>query len=211
MSIPSSWTPPLFSGRTLYLLPDGLATPCAYAVLTQVLWPTPRKWALGRVVLFGGHRVLALVRPSGQLLALHVLHFPEQLRSAAALPPLAATAAASRRNNNWRVLLIDAACQPIAWSEYQDDSAEKLQLVNRRPSLEGRAPGSTRCRKKSPSSPWWTRLKRSVAQALHSGGYQQKRSGLPQVGKTLLVKTAAAAFKPGKKPSTRKSPRRRSA
>ena len=57
---PHELDPALFSGRTLYLMPDGLAAQHAYAVLTQVLGQR-RKWAVGRVVL-GGHRVLALVR-----------------------------------------------------------------------------------------------------------------------------------------------------
>ena len=81
---PHQFDPALFSGRTLYLVPDGLAAQHAYDVLTQAL-KERHKWALGRVVL-GGHRVLAVVRPSRSVLALHVLHFPEQLRAAEALP-----------------------------------------------------------------------------------------------------------------------------
>ena len=105
----------VFGALSLFPLPDGMAAHHAYAVLTQVLGQR-RKWALGRVVL-GGHRVLALVRPCEQLLALHVLHFPEQLRSAAALPPLSRPAAASPEEQQLAGLLIDAACQPIIWPE----------------------------------------------------------------------------------------------
>src|SRR5579871_2393906 len=90
---PKDLDPALFSGRTLYLLPDGMAAQHAYAVLTQMLGQR-RKWAVGRVVM-GGHRVLALVRPCEPFLALHILHFPEHLRSAAALPPLSHQGTAS--------------------------------------------------------------------------------------------------------------------
>jgi len=49
---PHDVDPALFSGRTLYLMPDGLGAQHAYAVLAQVLGQR-RKWAIGRVVLGG--------------------------------------------------------------------------------------------------------------------------------------------------------------
>src|SRR5476649_963449 len=116
---PHDLDPALFSGRTLYLMPDGLAAQHAYAVLTQVLGQR-HKWAVGRVVL-GGHRVLALVRPCAQLLALHVLHFPEQLRSAEALPPLSQPEQVSSEEQHLAGLLIDSATKPIPWSDFRDD------------------------------------------------------------------------------------------
>src|ERR1700738_5222093 len=90
---PHQFDPALFSRRTLYLVADGLAAQHAYGILTGAL-KERHKWALGRVVL-GGHGVLAVVRPSGSVLALHVLHFPEQLRAAEALPPAFPAAQAS--------------------------------------------------------------------------------------------------------------------
>jgi DNA end-binding protein Ku len=125
----------LFSGRTLYLLPDGLAAQHAYGVLAQVM--TQRhKWGLGRVVLCG-RRVLALVRPVDHVLALNVLHFPEEVRAVAALPALARTAA-SAEEQQLAGLLIDAACQPITWSDYRDDNAEQLRALIQA-KLEGRS------------------------------------------------------------------------
>jgi len=132
---PEDVDPALFSGRTLYLMPDGLAAQHAYAVLAEGLGQR-RKWALGRVVL-AGHRVLALVRPCGPYLALHVLHFPEHLRAAHALPPLPPAAAATAEEQHLAGLLIDAASQPIAWSAYRDDSAAQLQTIIQA-KLEGR-------------------------------------------------------------------------
>jgi multidrug efflux pump subunit AcrA (membrane-fusion protein) len=52
---PQELDPALFSGRTLYLAPDGLAARHAYDVLTQAL-SARGKWALGRVVLGGRSR-----------------------------------------------------------------------------------------------------------------------------------------------------------
>jgi DNA end-binding protein Ku len=198
---PHELDPALFSGRTLYLLPDGLAAQHAYAVLTQMLGQR-RKWAVGRVVL-GGHRVLALVRPCAQLLALHVLHFPEHLRSAAALPPLARAEAASPEEQQLAGLLIDAACQPIAWSEYQDDSAEKLRTLIQA-KLEGRnltAPVP----EEIPILQLVDALKRSVAQAL-----QQQQDSRPGQA-TYAEPTGSAGPRLAKRKSARKVANRRSA
>ena len=59
--------PVLFSGRTLYLLPDGLAAQRPYLVLAEALQERGR-WGLGNVTL-SANRQLVLVRPAGRLLA----------------------------------------------------------------------------------------------------------------------------------------------
>src|SRR5690349_6987992 len=78
---PAQVDPVLFAGRSLYLWPDGLAARHPYGVLAQAMQHR-RKWALARAVL-SSRRLLALVRPAGRLLTLHVLHFHTQLRSSA--------------------------------------------------------------------------------------------------------------------------------
>ena len=193
---PHDFDPALFSGRTLHLMPDGVAAQHAYAVVTQVLGQR-RKWAVGRVVL-GGHRVLALVRPLGQVLALHVLHFPEHLRAAAALLPLSCPETASQEEHHLAGLLIDAACQPIAWSDYRDDSAEQLRsLIQAK--LEGRTLAAP-VPDEAPILRLVDALKRSVAQALQP----------PMVGKqgqpTDADQNADGGQSPGKKKSSRKAP-----
>src|SRR5438874_2670898 len=66
---------------SLYLWLDGPAARHPYGVLVQAMQQR-RKWALACGVL-STRRMLALVRPAGRLLAVHVLHFPAQLRSSA--------------------------------------------------------------------------------------------------------------------------------
>ena len=203
---PKELDPALFSGRTLYLMPDGLAAQHAYAVLAQVLVQR-QKWALGRVVL-GGHRVLALVRPSGSLLALHVLHFPEQLRAASALPPLAHPEVVSPEEQQLAGLLIDAACQPVRWPEYQDDSAEQLRkLIQAK--LEGRTLAAP-LPEEIAILPLVDALKRSVAQALQTADTGNNGQASAS-GQDSGNQTVAASFKPVRKNSSRKSPKRRSA
>ena len=197
---PHDLDPALFSGRTLYLLPDGMAAHHAYAVLIQVLGQR-RKWALGRVVL-GGHRVLALVRPCEQLLALHVLHFPEQLRSAAAMPPLSRPEAASLEEQQLAGLLIDAACQPIAWSEYQDDAAERLRTLIQA-KLEGRTLTAP-VPEEIPILQLVDALKRSVAQTLEQQD-GAKRGSAVDVAPTLTAGPRLAKRKSSRKVASRRS------
>ena len=154
-------------------------------------------------MVLGGHRVLALVRPCGQLLALHVLHFPEQLRSAEALPSLSRPDTASPEEQHLAGLLIDAACQPIAWSDYRDDSADQLRALIQA-KLEGRTLAAPVPEEVS-ILPLVDALKRSVAQALHQ----------PLAGRQGHPANPTADVDPGhgqeKKKPSRKSPGRRSA
>ena len=64
---PAQLDPALFSGRSLYLLPDRPAAERGYQVLCDTMRQR-RRWAIGRVV-FGGHRNVVLVRPAGGGLA----------------------------------------------------------------------------------------------------------------------------------------------
>ena len=115
------------SGRSLYLLPDGLAAQHPYLVLSQALRER-RKWALGRIVL-SGHRRLVLVRPAGTILALHVLHFPAQVRPSSPWQAEVRADPIHPAEKDLAAKLIDATAQPIVWSEYRDDSAEQLAAL----------------------------------------------------------------------------------
>src|SRR5262249_61439742 len=74
--------PVRFAGRSLYLLPDGIAAQHPYGVLVTALHKTGRA-ALGRVV-WSSQRQLVLVRPCSRLLIVDVLHCPAQVRLASA-------------------------------------------------------------------------------------------------------------------------------
>ncbi len=124
---PRQLDPALFSGRTLYLLPDGPAAHQPYLVLVQAMQER-HKWALGRVVL-SGHRVLALVRVSGRVLTVHVLHFPTQLRPSAAWEADLRPGAVPEAERQLAAMLIDASSQAISWSEYRDETAEQLAAL----------------------------------------------------------------------------------
>lgn len=114
----------LLSGRTLYLMPQGLAAHRPYRVLQQALVQCGR-WALARVVM-SGHRCAAVVRPSGGLLCAHMLHDPAQLRAADPWQSQLSAEAVAEQELQLARMLIDAAGGAVDWSSYQDDTAQQL-------------------------------------------------------------------------------------
>ncbi len=190
---PHELDPALFSGRTLYLVPDGLAAQHAYAVLTGAL-NERHKWAVGRVVL-GGHRVVALVRPMGQVLAMHVLHFPDQVRSAQAVAPTPQLESPSPEEQQLAGILINAATKPVPWADYRDDTAEQIKAL-----VEAKLQGRTLTPPPAEETPilyLLDALKRSVAQTL-----QWKRR--PDQAAAATTEVPIGAHK-GRKKSPRQS------
>ena len=116
--------PALFAGRTLYLVPEGLPARRPYLVLQEAL-KRQKKAALGRITL-SGHRHVALVRPTGRLLSMHLLHDPAKLRASAALEAELRDGAANEQKQRLASMLVDSATAAIDWARYRDDTAEKL-------------------------------------------------------------------------------------
>ena len=119
--------PVFFSGRSLYLLPDGAAAQHPYAVLVDALRQSIRA-ALGRVVL-SGSRQLVLVRPAGKLLAMDVLHYPAQVRQASAWESDLTAGVAAPAEQELAAQLIALSSGPLDWSRYRDTSAEELAAL----------------------------------------------------------------------------------
>jgi len=119
--------PVFFSGRSLYLLPDGAAAQHPFAVLVAALRQSA-KAALGRVVL-SGSRQLVLVRPAGKLLAMDVLHYPAQVRQASAWESDLTAGVATLAEQELAAQLIALSSGPLDWSRYRDTSAEELAAL----------------------------------------------------------------------------------
>jgi DNA end-binding protein Ku len=119
--------PTFFAGRSLYLVPDGPAAQHPYGVLAEAMGRSDRA-ALGRVVL-SNQRQLVLVRASGQLLVLDVLHYPAQVRNLASWEAELAPCPASSRSAWLAGQLIALASAPLDWSRYRDTSAEELAAL----------------------------------------------------------------------------------
>jgi DNA end-binding protein Ku len=126
-----------YSGRTLYLLPDGLAAQRPYTVLAQAMQQRGQ-WGLGRVVL-SSNRQLVLLRPAGRLLAMDVLHYPAQVRGRCHLEAELAERPGSDEELRLAALLIDSASRPPQWDQFRDDTADRIrELVEAK--IEGRPP-----------------------------------------------------------------------
>jgi DNA end-binding protein Ku len=117
----------LFSGRTLDLMPHGVAAHRPYRVLERALEKS-RRWALGRVTM-SGHRHAVVVRPAASLLAAHILHEPSQLRSAGSWQSQLRAEPLSEQELQLAAMLMDAAGGPVDWSSYRDDTAEQLEKL----------------------------------------------------------------------------------
>jgi len=126
--VPSHQVDPLlFAGRSLYLVPDGLAARHPYGVVAEAL-QQGGQWALGRVVL-STQRQLVLVRPRGPLLVMDVLHYPAEIRAPTTWEAgLGASAAAAEEIRLTRTLM-DANSGPLDWTRYRDVTAEELSAL----------------------------------------------------------------------------------
>ena len=119
--------PVFFAGRSLYLLPDGLAARHPYGVIADAL-QRESKWALGRVVL-SVNRQLVLVRPMGRLLVMDVLHYPSEVRMPAAWEADLRTGAATTEEVRLIRMLLEAGSAPLDWRRYRDVTADELTAL----------------------------------------------------------------------------------
>src|SRR5262245_13427779 len=119
--------PVRFAGRSLYLLPDGVAAQHPYGILVTALHKTGTA-ALGRVV-WSSQRQLVLVRPCGGLLVVDVLHYPAQVRLASAWGADMTAPQPNAAELDLACQLIGLAGGPLDWSRYRDTSAEELAAL----------------------------------------------------------------------------------
>jgi DNA end-binding protein Ku len=119
--------PTFYAGRSLYLLPDGVAAQHPYGVVAAALQQAGQA-ALGRVVL-ATQRHLVLVRPVGRLLVLDVLHYPAQVRAAAAWQAELRACTATAQELQLAGQLVQAASGPVDWTQYRDTTAEELAAL----------------------------------------------------------------------------------
>jgi DNA end-binding protein Ku len=119
--------PSFFAGRSLFLLPEGPAAQHPYGVLAEALQQAGCG-ALGRVVL-SSQRQVVLVRPVGRVLAMDVLHYPAQVRSAANWEADVPASAASAAERALASQLLALSSGPLDWGRYRDTRAEELAAL----------------------------------------------------------------------------------
>ena len=121
--------PTFYAGRSLYLLPDGVAVQHPYGVLAEAMQQAGQG-ALGQTVL-SSQRQLVVVRPWGRLLVLDVLHYPAQVRAHGGYAAELASPAATEAERTLARQLITLASAPLDWARYPDRSAEELAALIR--------------------------------------------------------------------------------
>jgi DNA end-binding protein Ku len=119
--------PSFYAGRSLYLLPDGVAAQHPYGVLAEAMQQAGQG-ALGQALL-SSQRQLVLVRPCGRLLVLDVLHYPAQVRSHAGYAAELACPAATEAERTLARQLLALASAPLDWARYADRSTEELAAL----------------------------------------------------------------------------------
>jgi DNA end-binding protein Ku len=124
---PDRIEPARFSGRSLYLFPDGLPAQRPYLVLAEAL-KQRTKWAVGRITM-SGHRHVVVVRPAGRTLSMHVLHDPRKLRAASPREAELSSNPTNQEELELACTLIDSATTALDWSHYHDDTADKMSAL----------------------------------------------------------------------------------
>ena len=129
----------LLSGRTLHLVPAHPAADSAYAVVSG-LFVRNCCWGIGRAVLSDEPQLFAL-HAVGARLVLHVLNWPQQLRSCPHFgqPAEAIDLKAVQSLDK----SLTALRQPFSWDEYADEFEQRLtSLIQGK--LEARSQGTVR-------------------------------------------------------------------
>ena len=124
---PDQIDPTRLSGRTLYLLPHGVAAHRPYGVLAEALQQRGR-WALGRVSM-SGHCYGVVVRTDDRLLSMSMLHDPAQFRPSSGFRAQLRDEPVSDDERKLAMMLIDGASGPVDWSTYRDDAAQQLERL----------------------------------------------------------------------------------
>lgn len=167
---PDAIDPIYFSGRTYYLVPNGLAAQKPYAVMFEAMRAHERL-AIARLVLSGrGH--VAVVRPFGKLLGMTLLAFEDQVKPPAPFEAEVGSPGVSADERKLAEALLDSATSDFDLHQYKDDYAEKLaKLVQRR---ARRKLGKHAPRTATPAGDLMEALRRSLAQ---QGAGPRRRPG----------------------------------
>jgi DNA end-binding protein Ku len=130
---PDAIDPIFFSGRTYYLVPDGKVGQQPYTVIHEAMREQER-YAVARVV-FAGRAQLAVIHPSGKILAMTLLTYESELRKPEAFEDEVKQSPASAEERKLAQSLISAATdEDFDLGLYKDEYTYKLTKL-----VEGKA------------------------------------------------------------------------
>ena len=129
--VPLAEIDPINWDQSYYIAPDGPAASKAYALLLQAMEKKGRV-AVGRFVM-RTKEYIACVRPLGQVLALHTMFFPDEVRRPADLDIEPSRAHAGKQELALAEKLIDMLSAPWKPEQHKDTFKERvLELVHKK-------------------------------------------------------------------------------
>jgi len=122
---PDAIEPIYYSGKTLYLVPNGPAAQKPYAVLIEAMSSHDR-FAIAQIIMSGRGQV-AVVRPFAGLLVMTLLNFESQVKQPQAFADEVSDASVSGDERKLAASLLESATtDELEMSRYKDDYAAKL-------------------------------------------------------------------------------------
>lgn len=126
--------PVYFSGRSYYLVPDGKIGQKPYAVLLAAM-RDEKRCAIAQVV-FSGRMQIAVVQPSGDVLAMSLLKFQSELKQSGDFADEVDTKDVTAEERKLAETLIEAATsESFDLGQYKDEHSTKLARL-----IEGKTP-----------------------------------------------------------------------
>jgi DNA end-binding protein Ku len=131
--LPQAIDPVYFSGRTYYLLPDGRVGQQPYSVMLEAMRKENR-YAVARVV-FAGRAQVAVVHPTGHILAMTLLAYESELKKPSTFEDEAKQTTVTAEERKLATSLIEAATEEeFDLAHYKDDYTNRLTKL-----VEGKA------------------------------------------------------------------------
>ncbi len=133
---PQAIDPAFFTGRTYYLLPDGKVGEQPYAVMLEAMREENR-YAVARVV-FAGRAQVAVVHPTGHILAMTLLSYESELKNPETFEEeVKETKTTAEERKLAKSLIAAATDEEFDLSRYKDEYTNKLTKL-----VEGKAKGA---------------------------------------------------------------------
>lgn len=183
--------PVYYGEQAYYLTPDGRAAQKSYAVLQRVMAEEGR-CAVGTMV-FSGREQLALLRPLGRLLVVHLLQYEEQVKKPAAFEEEAPEAEVSAKELDLARNLVEASTpKDFDLAAYRDEYSGKLLKL-----IESKAARRTKAAGRGGEEPVIINLMDALRRSLDQAGNGRARGRAKQGGKASHRSNGRARRKTG--------------
>jgi DNA end-binding protein Ku len=181
-----------YAGRTYFLTPDGVAGQKPYALLQRGMGDQ-NLFAIAQVV-FLAREQLVVLRPVGDLLAMSVLHFPAEVKSAETFAELVGKVDYSDEELKLTKTLIEATtADQLQLDQYHDKYAERLSQL-----VEAKVAGKEIVTAPDEPMPAVINLMDALKASVEAAQTQPTKAAQPEEGQRKLA-ASATRRKPARK------------